>query len=135
MSGVTGLKRGALTPGVSWLDPRHRVAAVAAEAAERGYRAFLVDGREIADKAGCVAAISAAIGAPPSVGRNWDALEEALRDLSWAPAPGYVLVLDGADRFARTDPAGWATAVDVLRTAAARWAEIGRPFYAVAVGR
>ena len=69
-----------------------------------------------------------ALDFPAWFGRNWDALEDCLGDLSWRPGRGHVLVFDGY-------PGGDALGVllDVLRSSAQFWAQRGRPFFAVFV--
>lgn len=42
-----------------------------------------------------LAELARVIAAPDWFGHNWDALADALGDLSWRNAPGYVLVLHG----------------------------------------
>lgn len=42
-----------------------------------------------------LAELARAITAPDWFGHNWDALADALGDLSWQKAPGYVLLLRG----------------------------------------
>jgi RNAse (barnase) inhibitor barstar len=63
---------------------------------------------------------------PDWFGRNWDALEDVLSDLSWRKGDGHVVVF-------RTYPAGedFGILVDVLRTTAEYWAGRGKPFIAV----
>ena len=68
-------------------------------------------------------AFSRALAFPDWFGRNWDALEDCLTDLSWREAPGYVLLLEGAEDSG--------TLADVLGSAAQFWAGQGRPFFAV----
>jgi Barstar (barnase inhibitor) len=67
-----------------------------------------------------------ALGFPDWFGRNWDALEDVLGDLSWRKSDGYVLVFRGY-------PAGEELGIllDVLRTSAEYWAGRGKPFFAV----
>jgi hypothetical protein len=67
-----------------------------------------------------------ALGFPDWFGRNWDALEDCLSDLSWRQGSGHVLIFSGY-------PAGDALGVllDVLRAAAQYWAGRGKPFFAV----
>ena len=67
-----------------------------------------------------------ALGFPDWFGRNWDALEDVLGDLSWRKSDGSVLVFRGY-------PAGEELGIllDVLRTSAEYWAGRGRPFFAV----
>lgn len=67
-----------------------------------------------------------ALAFPDWFGRNWDALEDVLGDLSWRKGDGHVLIF-------RTFPAGedLGILVDVLRTTAEYWAGRGKPFFAV----
>ena len=73
-----------------------------------------------------IAALAKALAFPAWFGGNWDALEDALSDLSWRPAKGRVLILEGV---APGDDAG--ILVDVLRAAADHWAAQRVPFFAV----
>lgn len=73
--------------------------------------------------------IARALGFPAWFGRNWDALEDCLGDLSWrGAAGGHVIVFDA---FPQGDALG--VLLDVLASAAADWAGRGRPFFAVFV--
>ena len=65
---------------------------------------------------------------PDWFGRNWDALEDVLGDLSWRKGDGHVVIF-------RTFPGGedFGILVDVLRTTAEYWAGRGKPFFAVFV--
>jgi hypothetical protein len=84
--------------------------------------------------AGLHAALARALRFPAHYGKNWDALADCLGDLSWLEGPGWVLLLDGADGLAAASPDDLATALEVLRSAAASWAEEGRPFVALLRG-
>jgi hypothetical protein len=70
-------------------------------------------------------AFAQALAFPDWFGRNWDALEDCLTDLSWREAGGHVLLLEGngSERML----------VDVLRSAAQFWAGQAKPFFAVFV--
>lgn len=70
--------------------------------------------------------IAAALRFPDWFGRNWDALEDCLSDLSWRDADGTVLVFTG---FARNDELG--ILLDVLAASAESRAARGKPFFAV----
>ena len=76
-----------------------------------------------------IAALAKALAFPAWFGGNWDALEDALSDLSWRPAKGRVLILEG---IAPGDDAG--ILIDVLRAAAEHWAAQRVPFFAVLLG-
>jgi RNAse (barnase) inhibitor barstar len=49
------------------------------------------------DKDELLQRLARALQLPSSFGYNWDALADCLRDLSWLPAWGHVLLLDRAD--------------------------------------
>jgi len=70
--------------------------------------------------------LARALAFPDWFGRNWDALEDVLGDLSWRKGDGHVVVF-------RTYPSGeeFGILVDVLRTSAEYWAGRGKPFFAV----
>jgi hypothetical protein len=72
--------------------------------------------------------LAQALAFPSWFGRNWDALEDVLGDLSWRKGDGHVVVF-------RTYPAGeeLGILVDVLRTTAEYWAGRTKPFFAVFV--
>ena len=70
-------------------------------------------------------AFSSALSFPDWFGRNWDALEDCLTDLSWRPAAGHVILLEGG--------AGPALLAEVLAAAAEFWAGQGQPFFALFV--
>jgi hypothetical protein len=76
--------------------------------------------------------VSSALFFPNYFGRNWDALDECLVDLSWLPAPAYVLLIDGALDVLRDEPVEQlATFLRILARAAADWAvtiELGEPW-------
>jgi hypothetical protein len=72
---------------------------------------------------------ASALKFPAWFGRNWDALEDCLADLSWIDAGGHVLLVEGASA---SDERG--ILIDILRSAAAFWAERKRPFFAVLLG-
>lgn len=87
----------------------------------QGVRCFVLDLRGVSHKAMLLEAWVRSIGAPEWVGRNWDALDEAMRDLSWARAERYVVIVTGGGELASADPKSWRTALDILRTTIAEW--------------
>jgi hypothetical protein len=102
---------------------------IATETAARGWRFFYLYGATIFDKHTFLDACQAAFDLPGYFGHNWDAFEETIADLSWAPAAGYVLLYDRVANFAVNRPAEWAIALDILRSAANQWARRGVPCY------
>jgi hypothetical protein len=72
--------------------------------------------------------IAKALSFPDWFGRNWDALEDCLTDLSWCEAQGHVFVFDSA---APGDDVG--VLIDVLASSAEFWAARHRSFFGVFV--
>jgi RNAse (barnase) inhibitor barstar len=104
-------------------------AAVATEARLRGASVGVVG--PTARRADLLAAIGRALHFPGYYGRNLDALEECLGDLSWLPEGEVVLVWDGDDDLRRADPAGHAALMEVLTAAAEQRAGGRRPLRVV----
>jgi hypothetical protein len=70
--------------------------------------------------------IARALSFPDWFGRNWDALEDCLTDLSWCDADGHVFMFEGA---VAGDDLG--VLIDVLASSAEFWAARGRSFFGV----
>jgi len=82
------------------------------------------------DKPTLLATMSRVLRFPAWFGRNWDALEDCLTDLSWLEGDGHVLLIEGSPAVGPEDAAAFR---DVLRSAAEHWAARGKPFFAVFV--
>lgn len=76
-----------------------------------------------------LSAIGRAMDFPAYFGKNWDALEECLRDLP--KAEGYILLIDNPAEFARAAPREWETALSILQSVSDFWLAEGTPFYAL----
>jgi len=110
----------------------HLIAEDEVDALIRAARAAAFEVRRI-DLRGCVGKaawlerIAGVMDFPDTFGRNWDALEDSLRDLSWLPASGYAVFVrgDAPSRVGRI----WETLLDVLESAAMDWTARGVPFW------
>jgi hypothetical protein len=131
MSKLQTVLKQEIAPGVYRFPSSASLATLQAEAQEQGWRLFHLDGTTIDSKASFLAAAKTALGMPGYVGNNWDAFEEAVNDLAWMPAAGYAIVYDDAGSLDNHDPAAFATAMDILATAAENWRKEGKPFYAL----
>jgi hypothetical protein len=60
---------------------------------EAGFAMFDTDLKGVKGKQNLLNALAAAASFPPEFGANWDALADALCDLSWHEASGYALLL------------------------------------------
>jgi hypothetical protein len=125
---LVDLFTGAVTPGVYRLGSRARATAIADQAANYGWRCFHLDGRQIVSKADFLRVCAGVMQFPRYFGANWDAQEDSLRDLAWAPAQrGYLVLYDHVERFALAQPEEFATALDVLRSAVESWRTTATP--------
>ena len=80
-----------------------------------------VDGRKAPDKAALLALLAQALRFPAYFGGNLDALEECLGDLEdFAPAPGYLLVIEHSDAACPGSREDFAAVVGVVDDAGLR---------------
>jgi RNAse (barnase) inhibitor barstar len=82
------------------------------------------------DKQALLLRIATRLEFPAGTGRNWDALSDSLRDLSWLPGGGRVLLFERADDLQATHATDFDTLLEVLEEAAQDWAERGLAFWA-----
>lgn len=88
-----------------------------------GFAVRTVDGRRCRTKAALLDALARAFALPASAGRNWDAIEEALADLEWLPAPGYALIVTHADALlADAPPDDYRTFLGLVEDVGREWA-------------
>lgn len=98
-------------------------------ASEAGFTVFDADLATVRSKSEFLAAVAPAIEAPEWFGNNWDALADALGDLSWKPAAGYVLVLrNGGDTF-NLSSNDHEIAKEILESTVVYWKTQGKPFW------
>jgi RNAse (barnase) inhibitor barstar len=109
--------------------PRGNIADLRSAAENQGLALFRIDLVGINTKDRFLAALAQALGFPEWFGRNWDALEDCLTDMSWQPAAGYVLILAHADEFRTADESSFALALRILQSAAEFWRDDGIPFW------
>ena len=121
-------------PGTYRFDSRASVQVMETEAADAGGQLFYLDGAKVRDKKSFLEKIARAMKFPDYYGKNWDAFEECVNDLSWAPASGYVLVYQAPERFVKNARADWEIALDIFASAIENWSERGIPFYVLLRG-
>jgi hypothetical protein len=119
----------AYPPGIYRFADREAAPHVLRRVRRHGWLGWHLNGRAIASKADFLAACARAMRFPSYFGRNWDAFEECITDLSWLPAAGYVLLYEAPNYFAADQPREWQTAFAVLGDATAYWRDKGVPFY------
>ena len=90
--------------------------------------ARLLRGARMGTKAGLMAEFAAALQFPPSFGANWDALDEALADLSWMGGAGAWLLITESDQvLAKATDEDRAIFQSMLEDIAEAWAKIEPP--------
>lgn len=109
--------------------PNMDKALVLEAARANGYLTFGVDLARAADKEAMLETIAEALGFPDWFGRNFDALADCLGDMSWAPADGYLVMLEHCDGIhGRAEPEFVAT-LQLFQQAAEDWRQEGIPFW------
>jgi hypothetical protein len=88
-----------------------------------GFAVRQVDGRRGRTKRTLLDELARALDFPAHFGKNWDAFEDCLNDLSWLEADGYLIVVTGAHAvLAREAPEEYETFVSILEAAGREWA-------------
>jgi hypothetical protein len=119
----------AFPPGVFRLSSRTHPATILATITDWGWHAGYINGRLVNDKETFLLTAGQAFAFPAYYGRNWDAFEEMVNDLSWITAAGTLLLYDYVYRFAAAQPEAWQIALSILQSACANWQREGVPFY------
>ena len=94
-----------------------------------GFVLFDADLRGVKGKQNLLNALAAAAGFPPGFGANWDALADALCDLSWRQASGYVLLLRGASDTLGLSANDREIALDIMADTVVYWRQRKKPFW------
>jgi hypothetical protein len=129
METLDSLLDGAVAPGIYRLAGGGSSSALVQGVARWGWQGWRLNGATIEDKTTFLEACARAMHFPGYFGRNWDAFEESITDLSWWPAAGYLLIYETPYPFARRAPRDWRIALGILGDAARDWQARGRPFY------
>jgi Barstar (barnase inhibitor) len=103
-------------------------------AAEAGMVLLEADLSAVGSKGEFLAAVAQAVKAPEWFGNNWDALADALGDLSWLdmavePVPGYVLLLHNGGEMLGLSPEEHAIALEIFGDAVKFWKSQDKPFW------
>ena len=98
-------------------------------AAEAGLVLFDVDLAGIHSKSEFLAAIAQKIESPEWFGKNWDALADALSDLSWNNSTGYVLLLLHSNDNFNLLGNDHEVAKEILEATVSYWKLQGKPFW------
>lgn len=106
---------------------RKDVPALQRAAKELKQAFFNVDLRHAGNVPGFIKALSRDLAFPVWFGGNLDALHDCLTDLSWHPATGYVITLDGSAKLS-ANPTSFAAFNEVLASVVETWQARNIPF-------
>lgn len=111
-----------------------RAAKVSRAAGANEFAHWRVDLATVRSKSELLASLARALEFPDWFGANWDALQDCLGDLSWRPAPGYVIALSHCGGFAAGAREDFDSALEVFEATADYWREQGIPFWVLIGG-
>jgi hypothetical protein len=94
-----------------------------------GFALFDTDLKGIKGKQNLLNALAVAASFPPEFGANWDALADALCDLSWREASGYVLLLRNASDTLGLSANDREIAQDIFADTVVYWRQRNKPFW------
>ena len=98
-------------------------------AAAAGLTVIRIDLKRLASKAGFLARAARALNFPDWFGKNWDALNDCLIDLSWLNGRGWVIIFENSKDLAARKPQVFHSAVEVFQSANDYWRQAGKPFW------
>jgi RNAse (barnase) inhibitor barstar len=101
----------------NWLNAE----ALAQASSNIGFALFLIDARNVQSESALMEAFAKAMNFPASFGRNWDALLDLTRDLSWNKAKGYILILSNAESLMSLANNGFSVLLRVLEATVREW--------------
>lgn len=98
-------------------------------AREIGFAYFDADLHDSLGKANLLEVLARAVSFPPELGRNWDALADALCDLSWHQANGYVLLLSNPGDTLGVSTQDREIVQDIFADTVVYWRQRNKPFW------
>lgn len=102
---------------------------LAEAAGMQGLRVCRVDLADYTGQDALYDRLTQALKLPADFGRNWDALADSLRDLSWLKASGFILLFDHADGMRDSHEDDFDTLLDILEESVDYWQDAGSPFF------
>lgn len=105
------------------------LAELQASASDAGLALFEAQLQGVKGKQNFLSALAAAARLPAGFDANWDALADALCDLSWAGSSGYVLLLRNASDSLGLSAHDREIAQDILADTVLYWRQRGKPFW------
>ncbi|WP_267220684.1 barstar family protein [Dyella silvae] len=95
----------------------------------QGLRVCRISLADYTDREALFDRLTQALRLPADFGRNWDALADSMRDLSWLKATGYILLFDRAEAMRDANEDDFDTLLDILEESVDYWQEAESPFF------
>jgi len=108
--------------------------ALAGAAASAGLMVIYVDIGHAHDREDFLADASKAMRFPERLCADWNAFSSGLKDLSWIPAKGWVVILEKSKHFAGGHGGEFKQAMAAMSSATEHWREAGKPFWTLIGG-
>mgnify|MGYP001587165494 CR=1 FL=1 len=102
------------------VSPAHANAVIDA-ARNKGFLIWTLNGRQMKNDETVFNHFAQVLRFPDYFGRNWDEMDECLRDLGWAPSSAYLLAINDADALFLTSPTSFKALIDCLRFVSKHW--------------
>jgi hypothetical protein len=90
---------------------------------QRGYGFYDIDIQDACSREAMLDLFAASMKFPAYFGRNWDAFVDLASDLSWDKHPGYITVVENADRMLEFPRKDLTTFLAVCNAITSRWQE------------
>ena len=107
---------------------------LAGAAAASGLMVIYVDIGHAHDREDFLDEAAAAMRFPEKFMADWDAFTSGLKDLSWAQAKGWVVILEKSKHFCSGHGHGFKEAMDIMAKTADYWRAQGKPFWTLIGG-
>ena len=105
------------------------IEALSVAVASADFAIFEVDLKGVKGKLNLFNEIARAVNFPPEFGANWDALADALCDLSWCSASGYVLLLKNVSETFGLSANDREIALDLFADTVVYWRQRNKSFW------
>ncbi len=113
---------------LSWPSLQQDLPVLYEIASLMGFKCYIINADQVPDKKGFLETMSATCELPDYFGFNWDALEECLRDFSFAPASGYIFGIIHAKKLQQSLGSEYDTFTAIFLNAADQWEKEGIVF-------
>jgi hypothetical protein len=132
-----------MTKTVDWLKEPEKAGVyhlcvdareLAGAAALAGLMVVYVDIGHAHDREDFLSDAAKAMRFPERLRENWDAFAAGLKDLSWMPAKGWLVILEKSKHFAGGHGRQFKDAMQAMSAAAEHWRAQGKPFWTLIGG-